>query len=105
MVTQVKPTTKNSPAIKKPRMVNNGDASEYAVPHHMNGKTFSVDAIEKNPTNPDIGLPVKMPFRRNATPLNGGVSIGNNDEIKTSGEETRGNGAAERGRIARGPMA
>jgi hypothetical protein len=50
-------------------------------------------------------MAVKMPTRHNWTPLNGGVSIGNMDEIKTTGEETRGNGAAERGRIARGPMA
>jgi len=105
MATQIKPTTKNSPAIVKPRNVNNGDASMYAEPHHMNGKKFNVSAIEENPDHPDIGLAAKMPTRHNWTPLNGGVSIGNNDEIKTSGEETRGNGAAERGRIARGPMA
>jgi hypothetical protein len=37
--------------------------------------------------------------------LNGGVSIGNNDEIKSDGIKTRGNGAAERGTIARGPLA
>jgi hypothetical protein len=102
---QVKPTTKNSPAIVKPKRVFNGTASEYAAPHHMDDKRYNVGAIEQNPDHPDIGLAVKMPTRHNATPLNGGVSIGNMDEIKTSGIETRGNGAAERGRIARGPMA
>ena len=105
MPTQMKPTKKNSPAIVRPKHVNNGDASMYAEPHHMNGKKFNVSAIEKNPDNPDIGLAVKVPTRHNWTPLNGGVSIGHMDEIKTTGEETRGNGAAERGRIARGPMA
>ena len=33
-----------------------------------------------------------------------GLSKGNYKEIKTSGIETRGNGAATKGRIARGPM-
>ena len=46
-----------------------------------------------------------MPTRKNWTPLNGGVSIGNNDKVETTGIETRGNGAATKGRIARGPMA
>jgi len=73
-----------------------GPASTYAAPHTSGGK-----ALEEK----DIGFSVEMPTRKNWTPLNGGVSIGNMDEIKTSGEETRGNGAAERGRIARGPLA
>jgi hypothetical protein len=34
-----------------------------------------------------------------------GISKGNTSEPKTSGIETRGNGAATKGRIARGPMA
>jgi len=101
----IKPTKKNSPAIVKAKNKTNGPAEEYAAPHKMNGKKFGTEAIEQNQTHPDIGLAVKMPTRKNWTPLNGGVSIGNMDEIKTSGEETRGNGAAERGRIARGPLA
>ena len=105
MPIQMKPTNKNSPAIHHAKNVSNGYASEYAEPHHMNGKKFNASAIENNPDHPDIGLAVKMPTRHNWTPLNGGVSIGNMDEVKSTGEETRGNGAAERGRIARGPMA
>jgi len=46
-----------------------------------------------------------MPTRKNWTPLNGGVSIGHNDMVESTGIETRGNGAATKGRIARGPMA
>ena len=46
-----------------------------------------------------------MPTRKNWTPLNGGVSIGNNDMVESTGIETRGNGAATKGRTARGPMA
>jgi len=105
MPTQIKPTKKNSPAIHKPKQVYNDTAAKYAAPHHMNDKRYGVEAIEQNPDHPDIGLGVKMPTRHNWTPLNGGVSIGNMDDIKTTGEETRGNGAAEKGRIARGPMA
>jgi hypothetical protein len=74
----------------------NGPASEYAKPHTMSGKSVSVL---------DAGFEVTMPTRENWTPLNGGVSIGHNNEVKTTGIETRGNGAATKGRIARGPMA
>ena len=105
MVTQIKPTTKNSPAVKVGKGKYNGPADEYAAPHHMNGKKFGAEAIEQNPDNPDIGMAVKMPTRHNWTPLNGGVSIGNMDEVKTSGEKMRGTGAAERGVMSRGPMA
>jgi hypothetical protein len=74
----------------------NGPASVYAKPHTEGGKTLE----EK-----DIGFSVEMPTRKNWTPLNGGVSIGNMDNIESTGIETRGNGAATKGRIARGPMA
>jgi hypothetical protein len=33
-----------------------------------------------------------------------GVSIGNNDEVKTSGIKIRGTGAATKGVMSRGPM-
>jgi len=52
-----------------------------------------------------IGLKVKMPMRDNWTPMNGGVSIGHNGEVKTEGIRLRGTGAAERGVVSRGPMA
>ena len=73
-----------------------GAASTYAAPHTSGGK-----ALEEK----DIGFSVEMPTRKNWTPLNGGVSIGHNDMVETTGIETRGNGAATKGRIARGPMA
>jgi len=75
---------------------NNRPASEYAAPHKMDGS-----ALEQK----DIGFSVEMPTRKNWTPLNGGVSIGHNDMVESTGIETRGNGAATKGRIARGPMA
>ena len=74
----------------------NGSASVYAKPHTAGGK-----ALEEK----DIGFSVEMPTRKNWTPLNGGVSIGNMDNVESNGIETRGNGAATKGRIARGPMA
>jgi hypothetical protein len=102
----IKPTKKNSPAIVKAKGKYNGPAVEYQKPHTMKDKPVTPTSIDSDSDLPDhIGLDVKMPTRKNWTPLNGTVSIGNNHEVKTSGEETRGNGAAERGRIARGPMA
>lgn len=71
-------------------------ASSYAKPHTMSGKSVSIG---------DVGLPVKMPKRKNWTPMNGGVSIGNNDEVKTTGVKMRGFGAATKGTMSRGPMA
>jgi len=73
-----------------------GPASVYAQPHTSGGK-----ALEEK----DIGFSVQMPTRKNWTPLNGGVSIGHNDTVESTGIETRGNGAATKGRMARGPMA
>lgn len=73
-----------------------GQARTYAPPHDMAGKPVSMG---------DIGLPVNMPKRKNWTPLNGGVSIGNNDDVKTSGVKMRGAGAAIKGVMSRGPMA
>ena len=75
---------------------NNRPASEYAAPHKMSGAPLE---------QKDIGFSVEMPTRKNWTPLNGGVSIGHNDMVESTGIETRGNGAATKGRIASGPMA
>ena len=76
--------------------INNKPASAYAKPHTMSGKDVSIN---------DVGIEPKMPTRKNWTPLNGGVSIGNNDDVKDSGIVVRGNGAATKGLMARGPMA
>jgi len=102
----VQPTKKNNPAIVKAKGKFNGYADEYARPHTMQDNPVTARSIDSDSNIPNpIGLEVKMPTRKNWTPLNGGVSIGHNSEVKTSGEVTRGNGAAERGKIARGPMA
>jgi hypothetical protein len=78
--------------------INNLPASAYAKPHTMSGAPVVPS------TNP--GIP---PNRSKADTVN--MSIGNiskaavNETTKTSGIVTRGNGAATKGTIARGPMA
>jgi len=84
-------------------MADNRPASEYAPPHTMAGKPVNGQAAVHYATDPntmkaDESMPGGMPARR--------VSMGNiTFEPKSTGLETRGNGAATKGRIARGPMA
>jgi hypothetical protein len=72
-----------------------GQANVYAAPHDMSGKAVGVNDYGKKPT---------MPSKKNWVPLEG-VSIGNNDDVKTSGIKIRGTGCATKGLMARGPMA
>jgi hypothetical protein len=80
-----------------------GDAKVYAKPHDMKGKV--VNYKEPSTTKRD---PNSLSSNE-TTPKTGAarVSAGNPDrnDVKTTGIETRGNGAATKGRIARGPMA
>ena len=75
-----------------------GNAAVYAKPHTMSGKAVG---IEPNPG--------KMPNRSKADTVNmsiGAISKAAGDEqVKTTGIVTRGNGAATKGITARGPMA
>ena len=75
-----------------------GPASLYAKPHTMSGKAVALS-----------GNPGKEPNRSKLDTYDvsiGGISkSAGNETTKTSGIETRGNGAATKGRIARGPMA
>jgi hypothetical protein len=70
-----------------------GDASTYAAPHTMDGK-------------PGVNMRDKAPMSRKKdwTPMDG-VSIGSNDEVKTTGIKIRGTGCATKGVMSRGPMA
>ena len=78
--------------------INNLSASAYAKPHTMSGAPVGISE------NPGSGV-----NRSKADTVN--MSIGNiskaagNETVKTSGIVTRGNGAATKGTIARGPMA
>lgn len=82
-----------------------GDAKVYAEPHTMTGKAIKADA---NPPSRVMRDPNTCSSRE-VTPKSGSmrVSMGDpaRDDVKTTGIETRGNGCATKGRIARGPMA
>jgi len=96
MANEIKPTKKNSPAIHRGANRDNLPGADYAVPHTMGGKELQQE---------DIGFSLEMPRRKNWTPLNGQVSIGNNDRVQTEGITMRGHGAAIKGIKSRGPMA
>jgi hypothetical protein len=80
-----------------------GSAEVYAEPHTMKGGPVNVkESISRKPD----------PNTLKATDIGCGtpamrVSAGDPgaDRVKTTGIETRGNGAATKGRMARGPMA
>jgi len=76
-----------------------GAASVYAKPHSMSGGSMVMKKMED--PNKKLAGDLKPGM---ATPR---VSTGDpaREDVKTTGIETRGNGAATKGRIARGPMA
>ena len=75
-----------------------GNAAVYAQPHTMSGKAVGISST-----------PGSMPNRSRADTVD--MSIGNiskaagDEQVKTTGIVTRGNGAATKGITARGPMA
>jgi len=75
-----------------------GQASTYAKPHTMSGKVVKAES-----------QPGRGPNRNRLETVD--MSVGNIDKsgnehgVKTSGIKTRGNGAATKGVMARGPMA
>lgn len=73
-----------------------GQAAVYAEPHTMDGKK-----VTAAPAKGESGAKCMSEMNISV----GNISKGNYKEPKTSGIETRGNGAATKGRIARGPMA
>ena len=83
-----------------------GPAMSYATPHSMDGKKFGIEAAAATKgvkVDPNTLSAKQM---RPGTPA-GRVSAGDpaRDDVKTTGIETRGNGCATKGRMARGPMA
>jgi hypothetical protein len=92
MVAQVKPTTKNSPAIKTGSNRNNKPASAYV---DRAKEATSQLAARANMSKADT---VNMSV--------GNISKAAGDiGVKTSGIKVRGTGAATKGLMARGPMA
>ena len=75
-----------------------GPASVYAEPHTMDGKKMKISSNPgKEPNTSKLdSLDISL----------GGLSKSAGDEgIKTTGIQTRGNGCATKGTMARGPMA
>ena len=104
MATQVKPTKKNSPAIKLGNAKYNRPASEYAKPHTMKGKPVTVEPEGEGVRTSNEGYPIAARINSKTPPMV--VSIGANTEKNMNGEvEMRGAGAATKGRMSRGPMA
>lgn len=74
-----------------------GQASVYAAPHNMQGKSSSIQADSKYTPGAEVLNDWNISV--------GGISKGNYKAEKTDGVVTRGNGAATKGTKARGPMA
>ena len=74
-----------------------GPASVYAEPHTMDGKKVTINEAIKDQSGAQVMDEMNISVGKISKNLGKGV--------KTSGIETRGNGAATKGRIARGPMA
>ena len=99
----MKPTKKDSQAIKVGKGKFDGSGADYAPPHKMSGERISPKTdsfVTKDPNTLKAGElgPGKAVMR---------VSTGNPaaDDVKTDGQKMRGAGAAERGFMSRGPMA
>ena len=73
-----------------------GPASLYAEPHTMDGKKVTINEAIKDQSGAQVMNEMNISVGKISKNLGKGV--------KTSGIETRGNGAATKGRIARGPM-
>ena len=74
-----------------------GSAAVYAKPHMMDGKSMK---ISNNP-----GKPSELSSTADMRMSVGMYNNGPEKTTKTSGIKTRGNGAATKGVMARGPMA
>lgn len=74
-----------------------GPASVYAEPHTMSGQKVTVAGAITDKSGAQVMDDMNISIGKISKNLGKGV--------KTSGIETRGNGAATKGRIARGPMA
>jgi hypothetical protein len=71
-----------------------GPAAVYAEPHTMDGKKVSGTLSQTSGADCMKEMNISI----------GNISKNVGKDVKTSGIETRGNGAATKGRIARGPM-
>jgi hypothetical protein len=100
MVAQVKASKKNSPAVTVGKNRDNLPAEAYAKPHGLAAKP----APEAKGEPLIRGNQLKAYDMNNNTPVPR-VSMGLNEEVKSSGIAQRGHGAATKGFTSRGPMA
>jgi len=98
MVAQVKPTKKNSPAVKVGNNKNTLPAEKYAMPHDMSGNPVS-GGLPAESTETGAAYMNRMNIST------GTVSKGNYPATKTEGVKQRGFGAATKGFTSRGPLA
>ena len=98
MANQVKPTSKNSPAVKVGNNKNTLPAEKYAMPHDMSGNPVSGGL-------PTMSEETGAEFMNNANLGAGTTTKGNYAKTKTDGTKQRGFGAATKGFTSRGPMA
>lgn len=77
---------------------NNKPAEKYAKPHTMSGASVSNEL-------PAMSTQSGKDYMNEMNISVGNISKGNYPAAKTTGVETRGNGAATKGRKAFGPMA
>ena len=78
--------------------INNKPAEAYAKPHTMSDKPVGNEL-------PAMSTETGAEYMNRSNISVGNVSKGNYPAAKTTGVETRGNGAATKGRKAFGPMA
>jgi hypothetical protein len=102
MATQSKPTMKNSPRIVRGKNRNNKPADAYAYPHTVSGKKITGEEVMKAGVYATDKSANKAELK---DPIPNGVSYGVSREAKTDGIEMRGTGAANKGKMSRGPMA
>jgi hypothetical protein len=91
-------TSKNSPTIKVGNKKNSLPAEKYATPHDMSGNPVKgglPPISDQDGTSWSNSMKISV----------GNVTKGPDPVTKTTGIETRGNGAATKGCTARGPMA
>ena len=98
MVAQVKPSKKNSPAVKVGNHKNILPAEKYAMPHDMSGNPVSGGL-------PASSTETGKDFMNKANISVGNISKTNGPGVKTDGVKQRGYGAATKGFTSRGPMA
>ena len=102
MATQIKPTKKNSPAIRTGANREDKPAEAYATPHTMSGKKITGEEVMRKGTYATDQSAKSAELK---DPVPNGVSYANTKEPKTTGIKMRGTGAATKGTMSRGPMA